>query len=96
MLSKTTSGAIKICAETVFIPNSFSPNKDGHNDIFKAIVSRQLSYFSLRIYNRFGQNVFRSKDSSIGWDGTFYGVNQPIGLMFLNVLTNFPKKRVKR
>lgn len=62
----------------VFIPNTFSPNGDGNNDIFypRGMGVKKVIYF--RVYNRFGQVVyerrdFQLNDSSVGWDGTFKG-----------------------
>lgn len=68
-----------ICDEgKVFIPNTFTPNGDGVNDIFypRGKGVRIILYF--RIYNRFGQLVFQRtnfqmNDISMGWDGTFNG-----------------------
>ncbi|MBP9188799.1 MAG: gliding motility-associated C-terminal domain-containing protein [Chitinophagales bacterium] len=60
------------------VPNAFSPNGDGFNDIFLP-VNYGLSDFEFRIYNRWGQLVFQSNDSSIGWDGYFNGVEQEVG-----------------
>lgn len=60
------------------IPNAFSPNGDGINDIFLP-VNYGLSDFEFRIYNRWGQLVFESNDSTFGWDGTFNGKEQELG-----------------
>lgn len=68
-----------ICDEgKVFIPNTFTPNGDGLNDIFypRGRGVKIVLYF--RIYNRFGQLVFERtnfqlNDQSMGWDGTFNG-----------------------
>jgi gliding motility-associated-like protein len=54
----------------VWIPNSFSPNGDGVNDIFYAFGSN-ISEFNIQVYNRWGNLVFATNDPSIGWDGTF-------------------------
>jgi gliding motility-associated-like protein len=51
-----------------FIPNAFTPNEDGDNDIFLP-VSPNLDVYDFRIYNRWGQLLFISKDASVGWDG---------------------------
>jgi gliding motility-associated-like protein len=67
-ISKTiiTNGNISI-----WIPNSFTPNGDGLNDIFKAESASEVNDFQLYIYNRWGQLIFESKDINIGWDGKF-------------------------
>lgn len=57
----------------VFIPNSFTPNFDGKNDVFKPVFSPfGLDYNSyyMRIFNRWGQLVFETNDHNEGWDGT--------------------------
>lgn len=57
----------------VFIPQIFSPNGDGLNDILFAMGNRFDSFLFI-IYNRWGEKVFQSTDVKIGWDGTFRGV----------------------
>jgi len=55
---------------TFYIPNAFSPNGDGMNDIFKG-TGIGVKEFSLMIYDRWGNLVFISDDLERGWDGTF-------------------------
>jgi gliding motility-associated-like protein len=57
----------------VFVPTGWSPNGDGHNDLLQPffVNVKIMNYF--RVYNRWGQLVFESKDPSPGWDGTFNG-----------------------
>lgn len=62
----------------VFIPNTFSPNGDGSNDVFYVRGKGLDRVKSLRIFNRWGQVVFEKRDfpvnePSVGWDGTFKG-----------------------
>ncbi|MEI7597034.1 MAG: gliding motility-associated C-terminal domain-containing protein [Bacteroidota bacterium] len=61
------------CGEPdIFIPNAFSPDGDGFNDVLyvRGNVIENL-YFA--IYDRWGEKVFETNDQSIGWDGTFRG-----------------------
>ncbi|MBK9736712.1 MAG: gliding motility-associated C-terminal domain-containing protein [Saprospiraceae bacterium] len=61
------------CDETdVYLPNAFSPNGDANNPVLY-VRSNFIDDMELIIYNRWGQEVFRSKDQSVGWDGTFKG-----------------------
>lgn len=60
------------------IPNAFSPNNDGINDVFKVKDGIYLD-FTLEIFNRWGNLVFRSKDPAKGWDGAFEGKTSPSG-----------------
>ena len=68
------------CNDTfVFIPNSFSPNADGHNDIL-FVRSAILVDFYFAVYNHWGQKVFETSDLHAGWDGTFKGKECPNGV----------------
>ncbi|MCC6599953.1 MAG: gliding motility-associated C-terminal domain-containing protein, partial [Crocinitomicaceae bacterium] len=51
-----------------YIPNSFTPNGDGINDVW-AVVSKEVNTFDLRIFNRWGEQVFYSTDPSVPWIG---------------------------
>jgi gliding motility-associated-like protein len=55
----------------VYVPNAFTPNNDGLNDIIKPLLIgiKTLHYFT--IYNRWGQKVFSTSDMNKGWDGAF-------------------------
>jgi gliding motility-associated-like protein len=62
----------------IFIPNTFSPNGDGVNDRFYPRGKGLTSVKSMRIFNRWGQQIFSNTDFSPnnemnGWDGTFKG-----------------------
>jgi gliding motility-associated-like protein len=56
---------------SIFIPNVFSPNGDGENDIFKVYGPAWESY-QMQIYNRWGGLVFDSEDPNMEWDGKHY------------------------
>ncbi|HRX29539.1 MAG TPA: gliding motility-associated C-terminal domain-containing protein, partial [Saprospiraceae bacterium] len=59
------------CDETdVYIPNAFSPNGDGVNDILY-VRSNYIDEFTMIIYNRWGQEVFKTSSLGQGWDGKF-------------------------
>lgn len=62
-----------ICDEPlVFVPNTFTPNGDGKNDILY-VRSSILTEFTLRIYDRWGELIFESSSFDKGWDGSFKG-----------------------
>ena len=62
---------------TSFIPNSFSPNGDRINEIFKPIISlANLNNYNLLIFNRWEHPIFESNDYNIGWDGSITGSSQ--------------------
>ena len=67
-------------SDLIFLPNAFSPNGDGLNDIFKAKPSSDnITRFHLLIYNRWGGLVFESKSIIEGWDGQRNGQPAPEG-----------------
>lgn len=70
----------KNCLLGVYIPTAFTPNHDGHNDLFKPIIYGTLKQFEFRILNRYGETVFYTKDIFRGWDGKFKGVIQNTGV----------------
>ncbi|MCT4664005.1 MAG: choice-of-anchor L domain-containing protein [Flavobacteriales bacterium] len=53
----------------IFTPNVFTPNGDGENETFKVVTTDQVEEFELRIFNRWGKEVFMTKDPSIEWNG---------------------------
>ncbi len=71
-------------ATELFVPNVFSPNDDGQNDVFKP-RGTNLYEFNMRIYDRWGNCVFESNDIETGWDGTFKGlpVNSGVFVYFI-------------
>ena len=71
----------KPCCE-LFFPNVFSPNNDGHNDVFKPVTIGHHEVANFRIVNRWGQTVFETKDEQHGWDGTFNGRDQDVGTYY--------------
>ena len=71
---------IKVHYETkVFMPNAFSPNGDGKNDVFGPKWYHEFQLVDFQIYNRWGTLVFSSSDANAAWDGTYKGVPQPVG-----------------
>jgi gliding motility-associated-like protein len=64
---------------TLYIPNSFSPNGDGINDIFKPEYSGYVE-IELLIFDRWGENIFKTNDLNGGWNGTYKNVNCELGV----------------
>ena len=81
--SNDTITAIYNSLFNVFIPNSFTPNRDGDNEIFKPIISYDISeyQYSLKIFDRWGNILFKTTEYEIGWDGTnLEGLELPNGV----------------
>ncbi len=75
--------------ETAFVPNLFTPNGDGKNDMLLVYGLTHASVFSFQIYNREGNVMYESNDiqqvSSNGWNGTVRGTLQPSGIYYWKV-----------
>jgi gliding motility-associated-like protein len=63
---------IKVGPPSIYMPNAFSPNNDGTNDLFLPITFGSKE-FMFRIFDRWGNLMFESKDKKFKWDGTFNG-----------------------
>ncbi|MRG46730.1 T9SS type B sorting domain-containing protein [Chitinophaga sp. SYP-B3965] len=63
----------------IFVPNAFTPNADGLNDVL-LVYGTTIATMEIRIFNQWGQLVFESKDKGRGWDGTMSGKKQPVGV----------------
>lgn len=65
-----------------YIPNTFTPNGDGFNQKFQPIFKYGIieSSYKLRIFNRWGEEIFTSSTVEDGWDGTFNGKKSPDGV----------------
>ncbi|MBK7122596.1 MAG: choice-of-anchor L domain-containing protein [Chitinophagaceae bacterium] len=63
----------------LYVPNAFTPNGDGLNDVLKVIAIGMKEFHFFRIYNRYGQLIFSTNDSGQGWDGRMSGKLQNMG-----------------
>ena len=89
------SVSVKVVDETlVEIPNAFSPNGDGINDEFRIKVTGLIYVNSLKIFNRWGQVVWETKEITNYWKGTRNGEPLPVGTYYymLDAIGAFNKK----
>jgi gliding motility-associated-like protein len=63
----------------IYVPTAFTPNNDNNNDVLKitAIGLKSFEYF--RVFNRWGQLIFETKNPTIGWNGFYKSTKQPTG-----------------
>ena len=79
--SDSASVELTIISDDIYppvMPTAFTPNNDGENDTL-FIRGGPFSETELTVYNEWGEEIFRSTDASIGWDGTHDGKDQPVG-----------------
>ncbi|KAB2912897.1 MAG: gliding motility-associated C-terminal domain-containing protein [Bacteroidetes bacterium] len=70
------------CIFPAYIPNAFSPgHKDNINQFFKPLINN-VNFYSMSVYNRWGELLFESNQYDLGWDGTFKNIDCPEGVYF--------------
>jgi gliding motility-associated-like protein len=68
-----------VLPDLLLIPTAFSPNRDGLNDLFRPL-NKNLTKIAFQIFDRWGEKVFETDEVGAGWDGTYKGVKQGIGV----------------
>lgn len=84
---------IEVVINPLFVPSGFSPNNDGLNDQLK-VIGGGVTFFSFLIFDKWGNVVFETNDISIGWDGTFKGVELPSDVFVYVVEASFTNQQV--
>jgi len=80
---KSITKPIKIYSScTVYVPNAFTPNGDGVNDLFRPNQSSNPIAFKLTVFNRLGQRLFESESIYDGWNGNYNGKPVPTGVYY--------------
>lgn len=69
----TVKVGTKDCTCLVYVPNAFTPNGDGLNDLFIPEIQCEPEFFELVIFNRWGREVFSSTDIKNRWNGNNFG-----------------------
>ncbi|MES2455123.1 MAG: gliding motility-associated C-terminal domain-containing protein [Bacteroidota bacterium] len=70
--------------DDIYVPNAFTPNGDGKNDVVY-VRSQTVKTLTFYIYSQWGEQLFYSPNITLGWDGTFKGNNQPVGVYVYSV-----------
>lgn len=65
--------------DLIFVPNAFTPNNDGKNDVFK-IQGFSITNVKMEVYNRWGEKLFSDSDVEISWDGKYSNLETPEGI----------------
>lgn len=72
--------AINANHRELLVPNAFSPNSDGMNDVFRITNLANEKLIDFKVFNRWGTILFRSTDPKEGWDGNYKGQAQAMGV----------------
>gem|GEM_PF-619661 len=63
----------------IYVPNAFTPNGDGKNDVLRPVPVGMLILKYFRVFSRYGQLMYETEKPFAGWDGTFHGSQAPAG-----------------
>lgn len=69
----------KNCPQAIYFPNSFTPNADGLNDLFKPKIYGGMKAYKLVIFDRYGQKIFETTNQHQAWDGMYKQQPLPAG-----------------
>jgi len=76
----TATGKVDVLRSCyIAVPSAFTPNGDGQNDFLYPLNAYKAVNLEFRVYNRYGQQVFESREWTRKWDGTLGGQPQPAG-----------------
>jgi gliding motility-associated-like protein len=64
----------RVCDCELTLPNAFTPNGDGINEVFRPLHPCKMSAFMMRIFDRYGTLVYQTNDFSRGWNGYYHGL----------------------
>lgn len=73
---------LEICNCLVYIPTAFSPNRDNKNETFNYSYNCTDFTADFTIYNRIGQEIFKSTNPDVAWDGSFNGKEATEGIYY--------------
>lgn len=96
LIARSTEGCLDtVCKKVeadvrplVDVPTGFSPNGDGPNDVLY-VRGAAIETMNFKVFNRWGELVFETSDMSIGWDGTFKGVQQEMDAYAWDLIATF-------
>ena len=81
----------------IYMPNAFTPNEDGRNDILRGKLIGMKSFDYLVIYNRHGQLIFKTSNPDEGWNGRYKFLDQPAGVyIWIASGTTFAGKKIMK
>lgn len=92
--AKDNTKVKRICDFSVYFPNGFTPNNDGLNDYFSP-TGNDIIGFTMRIYNRWGQEVFTSNNLNEKWDGNYNNTPCPVDTYYyITKYQGYQKKKL--
>ncbi len=65
--------------DLIYVANAFTPNADGRNDVLH-VLGANIQTLKFYIYDQWGEQIFSSSSQQNGWDGTYKGTKEPVGV----------------
>jgi gliding motility-associated-like protein len=100
LFKETFNVNFKNCTIDIFVPNAFSPNGDSQNDTFAPYLHADfpITYYEFSVFNRWGSQVFYSKERDVSWDGTFRNqlLSDDIYIWYLVVKGQVGTKKIEK
>ena len=83
--------------DLIYVANAFTPNGDGNNDVVY-VHSQSIKSMAFYIYDQWGEMLFESTSQAVGWDGTYKGKQQPVGVYvyFVKAVMNDGQQLTKK
>lgn len=88
---RSDTAEVGACKKCVGVPNTFTPDGDGVNDGFRPLLNCPVLQYELHIFNRYGQQVFASKDPGQYWNGSFNGQHLDLGTYYYLLYLRFDR-----
>jgi gliding motility-associated-like protein len=89
----TDTTTVVVIVESLYaVPDAFTPDGDGKNDVFKIYTAGNLTVREFKIYNRWGELVY---NGTTGWDGNYKGEMQPVGTYVYYAVLIYPDGKPK-
>jgi gliding motility-associated-like protein len=79
------------CDCSILLPNAFSPNNDGINEIFAPSINCPILEYYFLIFDRWGEVLFKSTNINNGWNGLYKGEKVPAGVYFYILSYKYPR-----
>ncbi|MCG9880357.1 MAG: gliding motility-associated C-terminal domain-containing protein, partial [Bacteroidia bacterium] len=72
------------CEDYFYLPNAFTPTRDGLNETFQPVMNNGV-FYEMQIFNRWGDLLYSTRDINQGWDGTYNGQASPSGVYIVTI-----------
>jgi gliding motility-associated-like protein len=85
---------VRVSDNAIYVPNAFSPNEDGKNELFRVYVPPGITAYEMRIFSRWGEQIFMSGDINEGWDGKVKGQIK-VDVYIYKLMVKYPNGKIK-